>query len=297
MYHNPVMLHEAINGLNITDGGTYADVTFGGGGHSAEILIKLKKGRLIAFDQDEAARQNILDDDRFELVPANFRYLKNYCNMHGIEHLNGILADLGVSSHQFDMAERGFSTRFDSELDMRMDQDQELTASKVLNNYTLEALQQVFSRYGEITNSASLARCIVLERIKEPILKTSRLKEIIKPLVKWGKENQYYAQVFQSLRIEVNNELDALKELLLQCEDMLVTGGRLVIISYHSLEDRLVKNFINKGKFYGEVDKDIYGNELRPFEPVARKAISPSEDELTMNKRSRSAKLRIAEKR
>lgn len=296
-YHNPVMLQESIDALQIKEGGNYADVTFGGGGHSREILRRMGKGKLIAFDQDDDAAAHIIDDERFIFAAANFRYLKNYCRINQITKLDGILADLGVSSHQFDEAGRGFSTRFNAELDMRMDQDQELKAAHVLNTYTAAALQELFSRYGEITNAASLAQKIVIGRLQEPVLETQQFKDLIKPLVRRGKENQYYAQVFQALRIEVNKELEALEELLLQSTEMLVTGGRLVVISYHSLEDRLIKNFFAKGKFKGEVEKDLYGNELKPYTSVFRKAQVPTAAELEENNRSRSAKLRAGEKR
>lgn len=296
-YHNPVMLQESVDALQLKEGGNYADVTFGGGGHSREILRRMGKGKLIAFDQDEDAQEHIIDDPRFIFVPANFRYLKNYCQINKITSLNGILADLGVSSHQFDEAGRGFSTRFNAGLDMRMDQDQELKAAHVLNTYSAAALQELFSRYGEVTNAASLAQKILLGRLQSPILETQQFKDLIKPLVHRGKENQYYAQVFQALRIEVNKELEALEELLLQSTEMLVPGGRLVVISYHSLEDRLIKNFFGKGKFKGEVDKDIFGNELKPYTSVFRKAQVPGAAELEENNRSRSAKLRAGEKR
>ena len=296
-YHNPVMLQESIDALQIKEDGNYADVTFGGGGHSREILSRMGKGKLIAFDQDDDASAHIIDDDRFIFVPANFRYLKNYCRINNLLTLNGVLADLGVSSHQFDEAGRGFSTRFNAELDMRMDQDQELKAAHVLNTYSAAALQDLFSRYGEVTNAAGLAQTIIIGRLQEPILHTQQFKDLIKPLVHRGKENQYYAQVFQALRIEVNKELEALEELLLQSTEMLVTGGRLVVISYHSLEDRLIKNFFAKGKFKGEVEKDLFGNELKPYTSVFRKAQMPAAAELEENNRSRSAKLRAGEKR
>lgn len=296
-YHNPVMLQESVDALQIKEGGNYADVTFGGGGHSREILRRMGKGKLIAFDQDDDATAHIIDDERFIFVPANFRYLKNYCRINNLLKLDGVLADLGVSSHQFDEAGRGFSTRFNAELDMRMDQDQELKAAHVLNTYSAAALQDLFSRYGEVTNAASLAQKIIIGRLQEPILHTQQFKDLIKPLVRRGKENQYYAQVFQALRIEVNKELEALEELLLQSTEMLVTGGRLVVISYHSLEDRLIKNFFAKGKFKGEVEKDLFGNELKPYSSVFRKAQMPAAGELEANNRSRSAKLRAGEKR
>lgn len=296
-YHNPVMLLESVDALQIKEGGNYADVTFGGGGHSREILRRMGKGKLIAFDQDDDATAYIIKDDRFIFVPANFRYLKNYCRINNLHKLDGVLADLGVSSHQFDEAGRGFSTRFNAELDMRMDQDQELKAAHVLNTYTAAALQDLFSRYGEVTNAASLAQKIIIGRLQEPILHTQQFKDLIRPLVRRGKENQYYAQVFQALRIEVNKELEALEELLLQSTEMLVPGGRLVVISYHSLEDRLIKNFFARGKFKGEVEKDLYGNELKPYTSVFRKAQMPTAVELEENNRSRSAKLRAGEKR
>ncbi len=296
-YHNPVMLNESVDALRLKEGGVYADVTFGGGGHSREILKRLVNGKLIAFDQDTDAQAHMIDDPRFIFAAANFRYLKNYCRLHKITGLDGILADLGVSSHQFDEAGRGFSTRFDADLDMRMDQEQELKAAHVLNTYSAADLQEMFSRYGEITNAASLASKIIIGRLQEPILGTQQFKDLIRPLVKRGKENQYHAQVFQALRIEVNQELTVLEELLLQSQEMLVPGGRLVVISYHSLEDRLIKNFINKGKFKGEAEKDIFGNELKPFDAVFRKAMVPSAEELALNNRSRSAKLRAGEKR
>ncbi len=296
-YHSPVMLQESVDALQIIEGGNYADVTFGGGGHSREILRRMGKGTLIAFDQDDDATAYIIEDKRFIFVPANFRYLKNYCRINNLQKLDGVLADLGVSSHQFDEAGRGFSTRFNAELDMRMDQDQELKATHVLNTYTAAALQDLFSHYGEVTNAASLTQKIIIGRLQEPILHTQQFKDLIKPLVRRGKENQYYAQVFQALRIEVNKELEALEELLLQSTEMLVTGGRLVVISYHSLEDRLIKNFFAKGKFKGEVEKDLYGNELKPYTAVFRKAQMPAAAELEENNRSRSAKLRAGEKR
>jgi 16S rRNA (cytosine1402-N4)-methyltransferase len=295
-YHNPVMLQECLEGLNINPSGTYVDVTFGGGGHSKEILKHLgADGTLIAFDQDADAAKNILDDERFIFVDQNFRFLKNNLRLNGVKQVDGILADLGVSSHQFDSAERGFSIRFDADLDMRMDQGIKLTAKDILNTYTEDQLHKIFGMYGEVKNAKTLANTIVKSRIITPIEKVSQFKEMIRPLVKRGKENQYYAQVFQALRIEVNAELDALKEFLEQTSDVLKQGGRLVIMSYHSLEDRMVKSFVQKGKFSGEVEKDFFGNEIKPFKPLG-KAVTASEEEIKNNNRARSAKLRVAEK-
>ncbi len=296
-YHNPVMLAECIEGLAIKPNGIYVDVTFGGGGHSRAILEKLGvEGRLIAFDQDPDAAKNKIEDERFVFVDQNFRFLKNNLRFHDFKNVDGILADLGVSSHQFDSAERGFSIRFDANLDMRMDQSGELDAIKILNTYSAEDLHRIFGMYGEVQNAKTLAYTIVQARAIREITKVNQFKDLIKPLVKWGKENQYYAQVFQALRIEVNGELEALKEFLEQSAELLNPGGRLVVMSYHSLEDRLVKNFIQKGKFSGEVEKDFFGNELKPLHAVSRKAITASEKEIKENSRARSAKLRIAEK-
>jgi 16S rRNA (cytosine1402-N4)-methyltransferase len=297
-YHNPVMLQECIEALNIKPGGTYVDVTFGGGGHSREILKHLGEGgRLIAFDQDADAQQNIIKDDRFEFVDQNFRYLKNFCRLHGAMPVDGILADLGVSSYQFDQADRGFSIRFDAELDMRMNQSSELTAKQVVNTYAEAELHRIFGIYGEIQNAKSLARTIATARLNGPLNTIADLKNAIAGLIPRGKENKYLAQVFQALRIEVNQELEALKDFLTQTAEVLGTGGRLVVMSYHSLEDRLVKNFIAKGKFSGEVEKDFYGNDQKPLEAVSRGAITATEEEIIENNRARSAKLRIAVKR
>jgi 16S rRNA (cytosine1402-N4)-methyltransferase len=274
------------------------DVTFGGGGHSREILKHLgKDGRLIAFDQDADAQQNIIDDERFTFVDQNFRYLKNFCRLHDAVPVDGILADLGVSSYQFDKAERGFSIRFDAELDMRMNQEGELSAKEVINNYSEAELHRIFGIYGEIQNAKSLAKTIVTARLNTPLNTIADLKNAINNLIPRGKENKYLAQVFQALRIEVNQELEALKEFLIQSADVLVSGGRLVVMSYHSLEDRLVKNFIAKGKFSGEVVKDLYGNDQKPFDAVSRGAITASDEEIKSNNRARSAKLRIAVKK
>lgn len=297
VYHVPVMLQECMEALAIKPNGIYVDVTFGGGGHSREILKRLgPNGRLIAFDQDPDAIHNSIDDERFILVHQNFRFLKNYLRLQGVKEVDGILGDLGVSSHQFDDAERGFSIRFDADLDMRMDQVSDLDARKVLNTYSEEELHRIFGMYGEVQNAKSLAKTIVTARLSKEINTVSELKEVIKRMVPKGKEHKYHAQVFQALRIEVNKELEALQEFLMQSISVLKEGGRLVIMSYHSLEDRLVKNFMLKGKFKGEVEKDFYGNEIKPLRVITRKAITASEEELQRNNRSRSAKLRIAEK-
>jgi len=297
-YHTPVMLEECIEGLSIKPEGTYVDVTFGGGGHSRAIMDKLGKGgRLLAFDQDADAQQNIIKDDRFEFIDQNFRFLKNFCRLHQAIPVDGILADLGVSSYQFDQADRGFSIRFDAELDMRMNQSDSLSALQVINNYSEADLHRIFGIYGEIQNAKSLAKTIVTARLTAPINTVADLKNAIGGLIPRGKENKYLAQVFQALRIEVNQELEALKDFLVQSAEVLVSGGRLVVMSYHSLEDRLVKNFIAKGKFSGEVEKDFYGNDQKPFDAVSRGAITATEDEIKNNNRARSAKLRIAVKR
>jgi len=292
------MLQECIDGLDIKPNGVYVDVTFGGGGHSREILKNLgKDGKLVAFDQDVDAQANTIDDERFELVDQNFKYLKNFCRLHGAVPADGILADLGVSSHQFDKAERGFSTRFDADLDMRMDQGASQTAKDVINGYSEAELHRIFGMYGEVQNAKTLARTIVTARLNNPINTIADLKSAIAVLLPRGKENKYLAQVFQALRIEVNQELEALQEFLQQSVDVLAVGGRLVVMSYHSLEDRLVKSFIAKGKFSGELEKDLYGNDQKPFEAVSRGAITASEEEIKNNNRARSAKLRIAVKK
>jgi len=297
-YHTPVMLAECIEGLNIKPNGTYIDVTFGGGGHSREIMKNLgEDGQLLAFDQDVDAQQNIIADDRFTFIDQNFRYIKNFTRLHGAVPVDGILADLGVSSYQFDQAERGFSIRFDAELDMRMNQASGISAKDVVNTYSEADLHRIFGVYGEIKNAKSLANTIVMARLVAPIVTIADLKNAISARIPKGKENKYLAQVFQALRIEVNQELEALKDFLIQSADILVSGGRLVVMSYHSLEDRLVKNFIAKGKFSGEVEKDFFGNDQKPLEAVSRGAITASEEEIKMNNRARSAKLRIAVKK
>jgi len=297
-YHTPVMLAECIEGLNIKPNGTYVDVTFGGGGHSREIMKHLGEGgQLLAFDQDADAQQNIIADDRFTFIDQNFRYLKNFTRLHGAVPVDGILADLGVSSYQFDQAERGFSIRFDAELDMRMNQASGISAKDVVNTYSEADLHRIFGIYGEIQNAKSLANTIVMARLIASIVTIADLKNAISARIPKGKENKYLAQVFQALRIEVNQELEALKDFLTQSADILVPGGRLVVMSYHSLEDRLVKNFIAKGKFSGEVEKDFFGNDQKPLDAVSRGAITASEEEIKLNNRARSAKLRIAVKK
>lgn len=297
MYHNPVLLHESVEGLNLRDGGIYVDVTFGGGGHSAEILSRLKGGRLIAFDQDEDAATNIPNDERFSFVPHNFKYLKNFLQVLGIGKVDGILADLGVSSHQFDQAERGFSTRFDSNLDMRMDRNNPLTAAEIVHTYSEQELSRIFSVYGELNQAKRMAQAIAEARMVSPIHTTGRLKEVVGRFLLFGKENKTLAQLFQALRIEVNQELEALETMLVQSAQMLAPAGRLVVISYHSLEDRLVKNFMKSGNFTGEAEKDFYGNNLTPFNLINRKPITASPEETENNSRARSARLRIAEKK
>jgi len=296
MYHQPALLHECIEGLSIDPSGIYADLTYGGGGHSRAILEKLNSdGRLIAFDQDEDALENAIIDERFILVNANFRYLKNFLRLHKALPVDGILADLGISSHQIDTPGRGFATRFEGPLDMRMAQQQEYTAAKFINTVAEEKLISVFRLYGEISNARQLADCIAQARTK-PITTTGELKEAIKPCIPSGFENKYMAQVFQAIRIEINDEMGALQAMLKQCADSLKTGGRLVVISYHSLEDRLVKNYMKTGNFEGEQEKDFFGNVIAPMKPATKKPVTPSNEELKSNPRSRSAKLRIAQK-
>lgn len=293
----PVMLRECMEALAIKPEGVYIDVTFGGGGHSAELLKNLGgSGRLYAFDQDPDAAQNVMTDDRLVFIPHNFRFMKNHLRLHGVSVVDGILADLGVSSHQFDDAKRGFSTRFDAMLDMRMDQAGALNAREVLNGYSEVELHRIFGMYGEIQNARTLAKTIATARIGSPIETVAELKAIVKKLVPKGREHKYHAQLFQALRIEVNKELEALEDFLVQSAALLRPGGRLVVMSYHSLEDRMVKNFMAKGKFRGEVDRDFYGNEIKPFKVINRKAIVATPEEVAHNSRARSAKLRVAEK-
>lgn len=295
-YHNPVLLKECIEGLNINPKGIYVDVTYGGGGHSKEILKHLTTGKLYAFDQDDDAIANKVNDERLVMIKQNFRYLKNFLKLYNALPIDGLLADLGVSSHQFDEADRGFSTRFDAKLDMRMDRGAKQTAADVLNTYSEEDLKRIFKLYGEVDNAGRLAYVIFNARKEKEIHTVNDLKQVVSKCVKWGRENQYYAQVFQALRIEVNRELDVLQELLLQTLDVLKPGGRLVVISYHSLEDRLVKNIIKTGKLEGELEKDFYGNPLTPFKAITRKPVVPDALEIEQNSRARSAKLRIAER-
>ncbi len=298
-YHRPVLFEESVDALAIKPDGTYVDVTFGGGGHSALIASKLTTGKLYSFDQDRDAEEQSkkIDNPAFQFVRANFRDIKKYLRLYGVKKVDGILADLGVSSHQFNVPERGFSTRFEGPLDMRMNAEAGTTAAEILENYSEEQLHRIFGMYGEVKNARTLARTIVEKRARKPFESISDFKQAISSCTPRGKENKYLAQVFQALRIEVNDEMKALEEMLEQAADLLNTGGRLVVISYHSLEDRLVKNFIAKGKFFGEVEKDLFGNEIKPLEAVTRKPIVPSEQELLENSRSRSAKLRIAEKK
>lgn len=297
-YHKPVLLQESVEALAIKPDGIYIDVTFGGGGHSAEIARQLTSGQLYGFDQDADAEKEAekLNSSAFTFVKANFRYLKKYLRLYGVKQVDGILADLGVSSYQFDTSERGFSTRFDGPLDMRMDTGGGKTAKDILQNYAEEDLHKLFGIYGEVKNARTLARTIVQKRASQELDTIGQFKEVIGSCMPKGKENKYLAQVFQALRMEVNDEMKALEEMLLQTAEMLKPGGRLVVISYHSLEDRLVKNFVQKGKFFGEVEKDFFGNEIKPFATVQRKPITPSATELQENNRSRSAKLRVAEK-
>jgi 16S rRNA (cytosine1402-N4)-methyltransferase len=298
VYHRPVMLTQCIEALNIQADGIYVDATFGGGGHSMAILEKLKGGRLIGFDQDEDSKKQAeqIQHRSFTFCQANFRHMKQYLRLHGVTKVNGILADLGISSHQIDSPERGFSTRFEGPLDMRMDRNAKLTAAKVLKEYPEEQLHKIFGMYGEIKNAKTAAKLIVARRNDSSLNSTLDLKSILQEVAPRGKENKYFAQVFQALRIEVNEEMKALEDFLHQCGEVMEKEGRLVVMSYHSLEDRLVKNYINTGKMYGEVEKDFFGNQIRPFEAVNRKPIEASEEEIEQNNRARSAKLRIAEK-
>ena len=297
IYHNPVLLNEAVEALQIDPSGKYIDVTFGGGGHSNAILNKLQDGTLYAFDQDPDAHNNSIEAKNFILIKQNFRHLKRYMKFYKAIPADGLLADLGISSYQIDKPERGFSTRFDASLDMRMDKTSPLTAEKIINTYSQDELQKIFSELGEIRNARTLAITIVNKRKEKPIKTISEFKEILKSLTPRSKENQYYARVFQALRIVVNDELNALKEMLEQSAEVIKKGGRLVVISYHSLEDRLVKNFISKGKFEGEPDKDLYGNvQGIQYKAITKKPVVPSEEEINRNPRSRSARMRVAEK-
>jgi len=296
MYHNPVLLKESIEGLNIRKGGTYIDFTFGGGGHSAEILSKLGKGKLIAFDQDPDAGKNKPEDERLMFIRGNFRYVQNYLRFYGIDKIDGALADLGVSSHHFDVAERGFSFRFDHELDMRMNPEAEKTAGKILNTYDENTLKNLFYRFGEVRNASRLAAAICVARNQTSIRTSGELLDAIKDCTPVKNRQQYLAKVFQALRIEVNDEISSLEVMLENIVSFLKEGGRLVIITYHSLEDRIVKKFFRSGKLSGETEKDFYGNTLSPFRLINKNVIIPGEEEIRSNSRARSAKLRIAEK-
>ena len=296
-YHNPVLLKESVDGLDIKPDGIYVDVTFGGGGHSREILSRLgSNGRLYAFDQDEDALANSIDDERFVLINENFRFLKRFLRFQNVKSVDGILGDLGVSSHQFDVADRGFSTRFEGELDMRMSQKQDLNAYKVVNEYDEENLRRVFLDYGELKNAPVIARVIIEARELEPIKNTEQLKVVLGRFLQAHKSHKILAQMYQAIRIEVNQEMEVLKEFLEQSLEILETGGRLSVISYHSLEDRLVKRIMKNGMFEGEPERDFFGNFSVPFKTI-RKLIVPDFQEIKSNNRARSAKLRIAEKK
>ena len=296
-YHNPVLLKESVDGLNIKPDGIYVDVTFGGGGHSREILSRLgPNGKLFAFDQDEDALENTIDDERFVLINENFRFIKRFLRFHNVKSVDGILADLGVSSHQFDVAERGFSTRFDAELDMRMSQKNDLNAYRVVNEYDETNLRRVFLDYGELKNAPAIARVIIAAREEEPIRNTEQLKIVLGRFLPTHKSHKILAQMYQAIRIEVNQEMDVLKEFLEQSLEILKPGARLSVISYHSLEDRLVKRLMKNGMFEGEPERDFFGNFSVPFKTIG-KLIVPDFQEIKINNRARSGKLRIAEKR
>lgn len=296
VYHIPALLNPCMEGLDIKPDGVYVDVTFGGGGHSREILKRLgDNGRLISFDQDADAIRNVIDDDRFTFVRSNFKYLSNFLKYHGVEKVDGILADLGVSFHHFDDSSRGFSFRFDGKLDMRMNTEAGLKASDVLENYSEEQLADVFFYYGELKNARRIASVIVKSREEKKIETISQLLDLLEPLMGKDRQKKELAKVFQALRIEVNKEMDVLKRLLVQAQNVLKPGGRIVVLTYHSLEDRLVKNFLKAGNFEGKVEQDFYGNRLSPFKLVNNKVIVPDAEEIERNPRSRSAKLRVAE--
>lgn len=296
-YHQPVLLKESVDGMNIRPDGIYVDVTFGGGGHSREILSRLnEKGKLFAFDQDEDAKQNVIDDERFTLIDQNFRYLKRYMRFYGVKQVDGILADLGVSSHQFDVPERGFSTRFDAELDMRMNQNAGLSARNVINDYAEQDLARLFKMYGELHQAKGMASAIVNYRTQSPITDSSQLKEALDKFLPAHRNHKILAQIYQAIRIEVNQEIEALKEFLSQTPEVLKPSGRLSVISYHSLEDRLVKRFMRNGMFEGEPERDMFGRFEVPFKKIG-KHIEPTSEEIATNNRARSAKLRIAEKK
>lgn len=298
-YHVPVMLKECVEGLSINPSGTYVDVTFGGGGHSTEILKHLNsEGRLFGFDQDSDAKANTekIQNRSFTFVQANFRHIKRYLKLYGVKQVDGILADLGISSHQIDEPTRGFSTRAEADLDMRMDMKSPLKAMDVVNEYSEEQLHKILGMYGEVKNAKTLAAAIASERFSKPFKTTADLIQLLDKLAPRHREYKYYAQVFQAIRIEVNDEMGALEDFLVQSAEVLKPGGRLVVESYHSLEDRMVKNFIGKGKIFGEVEKDFFGNQLKPYAAINRKPIVANDEELKENKRARSAKLRIAER-
>jgi len=295
-YHQPVLLHETVNGLNIDPNGVYVDVTFGGGGHSREILKHLVDGKLFAFDRDDDVLENIPNDKKFKLIQTNYKNIKRFLRLEGITKIDGILADLGVSSHQFDVAERGFSIRFDGELDMRMNTNSPLSAKSVVNEYGQENLANVLFKYGELRNSRAIAREIINAREVKEIVTTNQLIAIVEKMVPEKKRNQFLARIFQAIRIEVNDEMKALEEMLLSAVDMLNEGGRLVVLSYHSLEDRMVKNLMKKGNLEGKLQKDFFGNPIKDLKEITRKVIVASEDQVVENTRARSAKLRIAEK-
>lgn len=297
MYHDPVMLNECIKGLNIDPDGVYADVTFGGGGHSRAILDQLTTGHLYAFDQDADAARNAFDDPRFTFIPQNFKYFKNFIQLYHGGKIDGVIADLGVSSHQFDTPEKGFSTRFDGRLDMRMSQENPLDASAIVNTYDHASLTRILSLYGEVQQAHLIANDIIMARENALIETTTQLKDAVQARLPRGKENKVLAQIFQALRIEVNQELEALGAFLEQCPDVLKPGARLVVMSYHSLEDRIVKNYTKTGNAEGKEEKDFFGNLLTPYKLITRKPIVPTDEEIAHNSRARSAKLRIAERR
>lgn len=295
-YHTPVLLSESMNGLNIKPDGVYVDVTFGGGGHSREILSKLTNGKLFAFDQDSDVADNLINDKKFVFCQSNFRFLKNFLKYNHISKIDGLLADLGVSSHHFDTTSRGFTFQGDAPLDMRMNKNAQISAETIINTYSAEQMQYIFSQYGEVENAKNLAREITKIRDLHPIISSDEFIEAIKKCIPRGIENKYMAKVYQALRIEVNQELEALKKMLLQCLEVMNPGARLVVITYHSLEDRIVKNFFKSGNFEGKIEKDFFGNPIIPFKTISNKVIVPSAREIEENSRARSAKLRIAER-
>ena len=295
-YHVPVLLNESVSGLEIKADGDYVDVTFGGGGHSREIFSRLKTGRLFAFDQDEDAAANVIHDDRFFFIRHNFKYIRNFLKYYDVDQVDGILADLGVSSHDFDVAERGFSFRFDGDLDMRMNRDSSQTAADLVNTYSEDQIRTMFREYGEIDNAGRLAKQLISARNIKPVKTIEQFREAIAPCVPRLQESKYLAKVFQALRIETNKEMDVLHEFLEQSIQLLKPGGRLVVITYHSLEDRMVKNFIRSGDLSGKQEKDFFGNVESPLTAINRKVIVPTDEEIERNPRARSGKLRIAEK-